>query len=70
MNKISIKMDNCYGIKSLKKEFDFSNPDKKAYVIYASNGTMKTSFAKAIKNYSEGKEPAEEIFGRPAECRL
>lgn len=70
MNKICITMENCFGIKSLKKEFDFTNPDKKAYVIYASNGTMKTSFAKTIKNYSEGKEPAEEIFGRSSKCTI
>lgn len=34
MKKVAIKLENCYGIKKFKKEFDFS--DKAAFIIYAS----------------------------------
>jgi len=44
MNKIKIDLVNCYGIKNLEHEFDFSD-GKNAFLIYASNGAMKTSFA-------------------------
>jgi hypothetical protein len=39
MKKLKIKLENCYGIKKLDQEFDFSNC--KTFVIYASNGVMK-----------------------------
>ena len=54
MNKLEIKLKNCYGIQSLDHEFDFSigskpaNPKAKAYAIYAPNGLMKSSLAKTF----------------------
>ncbi|MBC3886800.1 hypothetical protein GH810_00520 [Acetobacterium paludosum] len=62
MKKINIKLENCYGIKKLEKEFDFS--DKPAFILYASNGSMKTSFSKTLKDISNGESPKEEVFGR------
>jgi energy-coupling factor transporter ATP-binding protein EcfA2 len=51
MNKLYIKLENCFGIKSFEHEFSF-NVSKKTRtntaLIYASNGTMKTSFAKTL----------------------
>ena len=64
MKKINIKLENCYGIRKLKTEFDFS--DKSAFIIYASNGSMKTSFTKTLKDISNGESPKEEVFGREA----
>lgn len=50
----SIKIDwlNCFGIKSLNHEFKFSS-GRQVHLIYAPNGTMKTSFAKTMKFLSE-----------------
>lgn len=62
MKKVAIKLENCYGIKKFEKEFDFS--DKAAFIIYASNGSMKTSFTKTLKDISKGESPKEEVFGR------
>lgn len=62
LKKINIKLENCYGIKKLEKEFDFS--DKAAFILYASNGSMKTSFSKTLKDISNGDLPKEEVFGR------
>jgi len=62
MKKVNVRLENCYGIKKFENEFDFS--DKTAFIIYASNGSMKTSFTKTLKNISNGESPKEEVFGR------
>ena len=51
MDKMKIDWEYCYGIKSLKHEFSFSE-GKHSHLIYAPNGTMKTSFAKTMKYLS------------------
>lgn len=52
MNKsIEIDWEYCYGIRALKHKFVYSNKHK-AHIVYAPNGMMKTSFAKAIKHIS------------------
>lgn len=58
--KLTINLENCYGIKSLEKTLDFSN--KSAFSIYASNGTMKTSFAKTFMDLSKGTDTKDEIY--------
>ena len=60
MEELKVKLENCYGIKSLDTTFDFS--DKRSVAIYAPNGMMKTSFAKTFKDLSEGKESEDRIF--------
>lgn len=62
MKIVNIKLQNCYGIRKFEKEFNFS--DKAAFIIYASNGSMKTSFTKTLKDISNGENPKEEVFGR------
>ena len=57
---LKIRLENCYGIKSLNHSFDFSS--KKVFSIYAPNGTMKTSFAKTCKDYSGNKTTSDIIF--------
>ena len=61
MQNLKIKFENCYGIRSLEHTFCFD--DKRANLIYASNGTMKSSFAKTFCDFSEGKESKDEIYG-------
>lgn len=55
-----VSMKNCYGIDALTHEFDFSN-NNMPVLIYAPNGVMKTSLAKTLRGYTEGKKP-EDIF--------
>lgn len=62
MNKLSVELDNCYGIKYFKHEFDFSN--KNACLIYAPNGTMKTSFTKTFNQISLEKKPLDQLTGK------
>lgn len=60
MNRVSIELEHCYGIKKLKTQLEF----KKARVcaIYAQNGVMKTSLAETFKSMSKGIKPEDRIF--------
>ena len=62
MNKLLVKLENCYGIVKLEKEFDFNKSNVNA--IYARNGLMKTSFLKTFKMIQMDKADAikDEIF--------
>ena len=60
MEKLKIQLENCYGIKNLKEELDFSSGN--SFAIYAPNGVMKTSFAKAFQDLSNEKESEDRIF--------
>lgn len=60
MNKLKLKFENCYGIKELNHEFDFSN--NKGFSIYAPNGFMKTSFSKTFSDVTKNKPSGDLIF--------
>ncbi|MDB5011923.1 MAG: hypothetical protein JWQ25_125, partial [Daejeonella sp.] len=60
MNNLKIKLENCYGIKKLEHNFDFSRGC--AQVIYAPNGAMKSSFAKVFDDVSKGDQSKDRIF--------
>lgn len=59
MVKLTLKFENCYGIKKLEHEFDFSN--FKTAAIYAGNGIMKTSFAKTFNDLATKKTPCDQL---------
>ncbi|WP_010289438.1 hypothetical protein [Kurthia massiliensis] len=52
MEKITVEFENCYGIKKMLHEFDFSYDSTK--IIYAPNGVMKSSFANTLDDYIKG----------------
>jgi len=60
MNKLNIDLENCYGIKKLQTQFDFSL--HKAYAIYAPNGAMKTSLAQTFKDVANAAVSKDRIF--------
>ena len=61
MNELNVRLINCYGIPKLV--FDFKWPGRKTTtIIYASNGSMKTSFAKTFEDIEKGRESKDEIF--------
>ncbi|TXK93782.1 hypothetical protein BMR07_15800 [Methylococcaceae bacterium CS1] len=60
MQKITVHIKNCYGIRSFDAEFDFSK--KKANLIYAPNGMMKTSFARTFKDYSDNIQSKDRMY--------
>ncbi len=70
MNKLNVRLDNCYGIGQMEHEFDFS--ESNVIAIYARNGLMKTSLAKTFRSVQDGKtdEVKDEIFNRPGSVEI
>jgi ABC-type molybdate transport system ATPase subunit len=60
MNKLNVDLENCYGIKKLQIQFDFSQ--NRAYAIYAPNGSMKTSLAQTFKDIADAIVSKDRIF--------
>ena len=60
MNKLNVDLENCYGIKKLQTQFDFSQ--QKAYAIYAPNGAMKSSLAQTFKDVADATASKDRIF--------
>ncbi len=50
------KFENAYGISKLNWHSNLNKEDVANYVIYAPNGTFKTSFAKAFANWNTAKD--------------
>ena len=64
MNRIlNVKLENCFGIGKLEKDFKFT-PNERAQLIYAPNGTMKSSFANVFEYLSkdQNSEIKDRIF--------
>lgn len=60
METVRIDLRNCYGIRKMHHEFSFRRQN--ACIVYAQNGSMKTSLAKVFKALSEGGEPEDRLF--------
>jgi len=67
MNRVSIDLTNCYGIKKLTKQFDFSQG--RVYAIYAPNGAMKSSLAQTFQDVAAGTPSTDRIFPARASAR-
>lgn len=61
MKKIYFDLENCYGISKFTNSFDFDST-KKAHLIYAPNGVMKTSFADTIEDISLERETKDYFY--------
>lgn len=60
MDRVKVDLENCYGIKSLRYEFDFSG--KPAWALYAPNGVMKTSLAETFLDAAAMRDSVDRIF--------
>lgn len=60
MKSLKVKLENCYGIKRLEYDFEFTN-DHRTYALYAPNGVMKTSFANTFKDLANEKTPKDRM---------
>src|SRR5882762_705139 len=60
MDRVSVDLENCYGIKKLQHEFDFSA--HRVYSLYAPNGVMKSSLAQVFHDVVEGNPSSDRIF--------
>jgi hypothetical protein len=61
MNRVRVDLQNCYGIRKLRYDFNFSKRTA-AYAIYAPNGSMKSSLAQTFKDVAEGNPSTDRIF--------
>lgn len=60
MRELNLNLENCYGIKKLNCVMDFSRSHTKS--LYASNGIMKTSFAKTFMDLRTGTDSKDLMF--------
>lgn len=68
MKKLHLNLEHCYGITKILHTLDFS--DNNVIVIYAPNGTMKTSFANTFKDLSLDRRPHDRVYGLPTICDI
>lgn len=61
MKTVKVELEHCYGIKALKHKFDFGG-NRRAYAVYAPNGTMKSSFARTFQDLARGTQPSDRLF--------
>jgi len=61
MKSIVFELENCYGIPKFYEKLDFTE-EQRAHLIYAPNGTMKTSFADVISDIQNEKSSKDYIY--------
>lgn len=61
MKELKMNLENCYGIRKMQQDIDFTKNN--VGIIYASNGTMKSSLAKTFDAIRDGRVVEEKIFG-------
>ena len=66
MDELKLELKNCYGIQEMDAQIDFSNNN--VAIIYAPNGTMKSSLAKTFIALRDDIPVEEQIFGYKSEC--
>lgn len=68
MQKLHMNLENCYGIKKLNETIDYS--DNNVAIIYAPNGTMKSSLAKTFEAIRDDRNVEERIYGLKSLCNI
>ncbi|MDY0930733.1 hypothetical protein [Chryseobacterium sp. CFBP8996] len=68
MKLLNIDFENCFGIGKFKHEFDFE--ESNSYIIYAPNGTMKTSFAKTMQMISTNEKPKDLVYTKKSKYQI
>lgn len=60
LQRLKLDLENCYGIRKLVKDFDFTSGS--AYAVYAGNGAMKSSLAQTFKDLADGTGSRDRVF--------
>lgn len=60
MDRVSIDLENCYGIRRLNSQFDFSQ--ERVYALYAPNGAMKSCLAQTFQDAADAVQSTDRIF--------
>ena len=58
MKELKLDLEYCHGINKFNYNFDLNND----YLIYAPNGSMKTSFSKTLREYKESVDSSDVYF--------
>ncbi|MBQ9821474.1 MAG: hypothetical protein IJM58_05085 [Muribaculaceae bacterium] len=67
---LHLDLTNCYGIGRLEHDIKYDET-KRVAIVYAPNGSMKTSLTKSIIRLLDKKIPTDEIFiSRPSQCSI
>lgn len=61
MQELKLNLENCYGIQKMNENIDYSNNN--VAIIYAPNGTMKSSLAKTFEAIRDDRKVEEKIYG-------
>lgn len=73
-SKVNIEIANGYGIKKFSHTFEFDQtsqyPHNDTHIVYAQNGTMKSSFAKVLADHAMGFSIKDHIFDISGSCNL
>lgn len=68
--ELKIELKNCFGIGSLSETIDYLG-DGHTAVVYAPNGTMKTSLTKTFQRLIDKKQPSDEMYAdRPSSSSI
>ncbi|HEN1028083.1 TPA: hypothetical protein U3S47_002118, partial [Streptococcus agalactiae] len=68
MQELQMNLENCYGIKKLNETIDYSNNN--VAIIYAPNGTMKSSLAKTFEAIRDDRQVEEKVYGLKSLCNI
>lgn len=68
MQELKLDLENCYGIKEMSEIIDYSNNN--VAIIYAPNGTMKSSLAKTFEAIRDDRQIEEKIYGFRSYCSV
>lgn len=68
MQELKLDLENCYGIKKMNETIDYSNNN--VAIIYAPNGTMKSSLAKTFEAIRDDRTVEEKIYGFKSSCSI
>ena len=68
MQKLKLDLENCYGIKKMNETIDYLNNN--VAIIYAPNGTMKSSLAKTFEAIRDDRQVEEKIYGFKSSCSI
>ncbi len=68
MQELKLDLENCYGIKKMNETIDYSNNN--VAIIYAPNGTMKSSLAKTFEAIRDERQVEEKIYGFKSSCSI
>lgn len=68
MQELKLDLENCYGIKKMSEIIDYSNNN--VAIIYAPNGTMKSSLAKTFEAIRDDRQIEEKIYGFRSSCSI